>query len=604
MEKKQINIRNFSIIAHIDHGKSTLADRLLELTHSIEQRLMKEQVLDSMDLERERGITIKASPVTIKYKAQNGEEYIFNLIDTPGHVDFTYEVSRSLAACDGALLVVDAAQGVQAQTMANFHLALDANLEIIPVLNKIDLLSADVDKTRAEIEEILCLPADEAIAVSAKSGLNVEKIPEAIVNLIPSPKGDSDAPLRALIFDSHYDSYRGVVPFIRIVDGSVKKGDKIRMFSSGKEFEVTEVGIFTPSLTPVSELSAGDVGYLNAQIKEIQNAKVGDTIILADKPVVTPLPGYRDITPMVFAGIYPIDPMDYNNLRDSLDKFKLNDAAITYEPESSAALGVGFRCGFLGLLHMEIVQERLEREFDLDLIATAPSVIYRVITKKGSEVIINNPTELPDPNTVEYIEEPFTKTVIMTPEDSVGAVMDLAQSRRGEFINMEYPYPGIALLTYDIPLSEIITDFFDVLKSRTKGYASMDYEITGYRRSDLVKMDIMVNKDRVDALSVIVHREFAEPRGRQLVEKMKEVIPRHQFAIPIQAALGARIIARSTVNALRKNVTAKCYGGDITRKRKLLEKQKEGKKRMRMVGSVNIPQDAFLAVLKREEDIN
>ena len=602
MNNNQKNIRNFSIIAHIDHGKSTLADRLLDLTHSIEERLMKDQMLDSMDLERERGITIKATAVTIKYKAEDGEDYIFNLIDTPGHVDFTYEVSRSLAACDGALLVVDAAQGVQAQTMANFHLALDNNLEIIPIINKIDLPAADVKKCTEEIEEILCLPADDAVAVSSKNGTNVELVPEAIVRLVPPPEGNPDGQLRALIFDSQYDSYRGVVPFIRVFDGTVKKGDTILMYSSGAEFEVTEVGIFTPGLTPVQELKAGDVGYLTAQIKEIKNAKVGDTITEAENPTETPLPGYRDVKPMVFAGLYPVEPMDLITLRESLEKFKLNDAALTFEPENSAALGMGFRCGFLGLLHMEIVQERLEREYGMNLIATAPSVVYILHGTDGKVTTIDNPSRLPDPTYIDFIEEPFAKLSVITPEESVGAVMDLAQGRRGEFINMEYPYHGIAMLTYEIPLSEIITDFFDVLKSKTRGYASMDYDLIGYRRSDLVRMDILVNKDKVDALSVIVHKDFAEPRGRVLVEKMKDVIPRHQFAIPIQATLGARIIARSTVKAFRKDVTAKLYGGDITRKRKLLEKQKKGKKRMRSFGTVNIPQDAFLAVLRREDE--
>ncbi|MCD4784573.1 MAG: translation elongation factor 4 [Candidatus Eremiobacteraeota bacterium] len=602
MKIGQENIRNFSIIAHIDHGKSTLADRLLEMTNSIDERHMKAQVLDSMDLERERGITIKATPVTIKYEANDGQEYIFNLIDTPGHVDFTYEVSRSLAACDGAILVVDAAQGVQAQTMANFHLALENDLEIMPVINKIDLPAADVNKTIQEIEEILSLPADDAVAVSARNGTNMEKIPEAVVRLIPSPKGDPDAPLKALIFDSDYDSYRGVVPFIRVFDGTVKKGDTIKMFSSKAEFEVGEVGIFSPQLTPVEELRPGFVGYLTAQIKDIKNAKVGDTITLAKNPVTEALPGYKALTPMVYAGLYPVEPMQFIALRDSLDKFKLNDAALTYEPETSAALGVGFRCGFLGLLHLEIVQERLEREFGLNLIATAPSVIYKIVKKDGEMIWIDNPKDLPDPNIIDRIEEPYTRTTLMTPDESVGQVIELAQGRRGDLVTMEYPYVGITLMTYDLPLSEIITDFFDTLKSKTRGYASMDYEITGYKPSDLVKMDILVNKDRVDALSTIVHRDHAEARGRQLVERMKEVIPRHQFAIPIQASLGARIVARSTVSSFRKNVTAGCYGGDISRKRKLLEKQKAGKKRMRQIGSVNIPQEAFLAVLKRGDE--
>ncbi|MCE1245779.1 MAG: translation elongation factor 4 [Firmicutes bacterium] len=602
MNYKRSNIRNFSIIAHIDHGKSTLADRLLEMTHSVEDRLMKDQMLDSMDLERERGITIKASAVTIKYKARDGQDYIFNLIDTPGHVDFTYEVSRSLAAGEGALLVVDAAQGVQAQTLANFYLALDNNLEIVPVINKIDLLSANVDKTKHEIEEILCLPAENAVAVSAKNGLNCEEVPEAIVKLIPPPPGDPDAQMRALIFDSHYDTYRGVIPFIRMMDGSVKKGDMIQMCSSGAKFEVTEVGIFSPELTPVDELLAGDVGYLTAQIKELSSAKVGDTITQAADPTTDPLPGYKEIKPMVYAGLYPVEPMDFITLRESLEKFKLNDAALTFEPETSAALGVGFRCGFLGLLHMEIVQERLEREYNLNLIATTPSVIYKVINTRGETIWIDNPTLLPDPTQIEYMEEPFTKTVIITPEEFTGAVMEIAQERRGEFINLEYPYHGIALLTYTIPLAEIITDFFDVLKSRTKGYASLDYEITDYQKSDLVKMEILVNKDKIDALSIIVFRGFAEIRGRDLVERLRDTIPRHQFSIPIQAAIGARIVARSDVKAFRKDVTAKLYGGDVTRKRKLLEKQKKGKKRMRMFGSVNIPQEAFLAALRRGEE--
>jgi GTP-binding protein LepA len=602
MKSRQNHIRNFSIIAHIDHGKSTLADRLLEMTHSIEERLMRDQMLDGMDLERERGITIKASPVTIKYMAKDGQEYTFNLIDTPGHVDFTYEVSRSLAACDGALLVVDAAQGVQAQTLANFHLALENCLEIIPIINKIDLPSADVKKTIEEIEEVLSLPADYAIPISAKSGQNVDLVPEAVVRHIPAPLGDPGGRMRALIFDSHYDTYRGVIPFVRMYDGRVKKGDFIMMHSSGARFEVTEVGIFTPALTPVEELKAGDVGYLTAQIKEIKNSRVGDTITLADDPTDDPLPGYREVKPMVYAGFYPIEPMDYNILRDSLEKLRLNDAALVFEPETSAALGFGFRCGFLGLLHMEIVQERLEREYNVDLIATAPSVVYILVNRKGEEGRIDNPANMPDPTEIESIEEPFAEALIMTPESTVGSVMDLAQGRRGEFVNMEYPYQGLALLTYHIPLSEIINDFFDVLKSKTRGYASLDYKIIGYRPSDLVKMDILVNKEKVDALSVIVHRDHAENRGRQLVDRMQDVIPRHQFEVPIQASLGSRIIARSTVKALRKNVLAKCYGGDITRKRKLLEKQKKGKKRMRQIGKVAISQEAFLAVLKRGDE--
>jgi len=597
---KQDNVRNFCIIAHIDHGKSTLADRLLEKTGTLSQREMAEQVLDSMDLERERGITIKSHPVTLHYHAQDGQRYQLNLIDTPGHVDFTYEVSRSLAACEGALLVVDAAQGVEAQTMANYYLAMGQNLAVVPVINKIDLPAADPDRVRHEIEEVLALPADAAVAISAKQGIGIDSVLEAVVQHIPPPRGDQARPLRALIFDSHFDQYRGVIPFFRVVDGEVRKGTEIRMMSTQSTFLVDEVGIFRPHQTPVEMLKAGDVGYLVAQIRQISDTRVGDTITLAQNGASEALAGYREVQPMVYCGLYPIDSVDYVNLKDALGKLKLNDAALIWEPETSVALGFGFRCGFLGLLHMEIVQERLEREFNLNLIATSPSVVYDIYCKDGSVKRIQNPTDLPGVQDIEFIEEPVVKATIITPEEYVGQIMDLSQGRRGVFENMEYPSEGRCTLYYELPLGEIITDFFDQLKSRTRGYASLDYEIRGHRQSDLVKLDVLVNSEKVDALSVIVHRDKAYYVGRALVEKLKEVIPRQQFEVPIQAALGGKIIARETVKALRKNVLAKCYGGDISRKRKLIEKQKEGKRRMKRVGNVEIPQEAFLAVLDLE----
>ncbi|MBX3166531.1 MAG: translation elongation factor 4 [Candidatus Eremiobacteraeota bacterium] len=594
------NVRNFCIIAHIDHGKSTLADRLLEMTGTLTKREMAEQVLDSMDLERERGITIKSHPVTLRYQAKDGVEYQLNLIDTPGHVDFTYEVSRSLAACEGALLVVDAAQGVEAQTMANYFLAMSQNLTIVPVINKIDLPAADPDRVRHEIEEVLALPADDAVAISAKQGIGIEDVLEAVVRLIPPPRGDKNKPLRALIFDSHFDQYRGVVPVFRVVDGEMRKGTKIRMMSTNSVFEVDEVGMFRPSQFPVESLKAGDTGYLTAQIRTISETRVGDTITLAEGGASEVLPGYREVQPMVYCGLYPIDSVDYVNLKDALGKLKLNDAALVWEPETSVALGFGYRCGFLGLLHMEIVQERLEREFNLNLIATSPSVIYDIHKKDGSVITIQNPTDLPPVNDIDYIEEPVVNATIITPELYVGQIMDLAQGRRGTFKNMEYPSDGRCTLHYELPLGEIITDFFDQLKSRTRGYASLDYEMAGTRQSDLVRLDILVNAEKVDALSVIVHTDKAYYVGRALTEKLKEVIPRQQFEVPIQATLGSKVIARENVKALRKNVLAKCYGGDISRKRKLLEKQKEGKKRMKRVGNVEIPQEAFLAVLDLE----
>lgn len=596
---QQSHVRNFCIIAHIDHGKSTLADRILEMTGTLTAREMSAQVLDSMDLERERGITIKSHPVTIKYTAENGELYQLNLLDTPGHVDFTYEVSRSLAACEGALLVVDAAQGVEAQTMANYYMAVAQDLHIIPVINKIDLPAADPERVKFEIEEVLALPADEAVLISAKNGIGIEGVLEAIVKHVPPPKGDPDAPLRALIIDSHYDQYRGVVPLFRVVDGEVRQGTEVNMMMTGKNFKVDEVGVFAPAQKPVDVLTAGSVGYLVAQIREIHDTKVGDTITLAGKKKATePLPGYREVISMVFCGLYPIDSKDYEDLRDALGKLTLNDAALVYEPETSVALGFGFRIGFLGLLHMEIIQERLEREFNLELIATAPSVIYDVYLKDGEMVKIQNPYDLPSTGDIERIEEPVVSATILCPEEYTGAVMELCQQRRGEFINMTYPSDGRASIEYLIPLGEIITDFFDQLKSRSRGYASLDYEMAGVQASDLVRLDILVNKEKVDALSIICHRDKAFYVGRALADRLKEVIPRQQYEVPIQAALGAKVIARETVKALRKNVLAKCYGGDISRKRKLLEKQKKGKKRLKMVGSVEIPQEAFLAVLK------
>lgn len=598
----QNHVRNFCIIAHIDHGKSTLADRILERTNAIDKRDMMDQVLDSMDLERERGITIKSHPVTLYYTAKNGELYQLNLLDTPGHVDFTYEVSRSLAACEGALLVVDASQGVEAQTLANYQMALDQGLEVVPVINKIDLPSADPDRVVHEIEEVLALPASDACLVSAKQNIGIDELMEAIVGQIPPPKGDLNKPLRALIFDSRYDKYRGVVPFFRVVDGQVRKGDIVRMMSTGKEYQVDEVGIFTPGPRPAEVLKAGDVGYLVAQIRNIEETRVGDTLTFAKDGASEALPGYRPAVPMVYSGLYPIDPLDYNNLRDALSKLKLNDAALVWEPETSVALGFGYRCGFLGLLHMEIVQERLEREFDLDLIATAPSVIYTIRNKDGSTKLIQNPSDFPAGEQQMIIEEPIVLATIIVPEDYVGPIMELCQGRRGIFMDMEYPSPGRAMIHYELPLSEIITDFFDQLKSRTRGYASFDYELCGARQSDLVRLDILVNGQKVDALSIIVHRERAYAAGRDLAERLKEVIPRQMFEVPIQACLGGKILARETVKAMRKNVLAKCYGGDISRKRKLLEKQKEGKKRMKRIGNVDIPQEAFLAVLKKDDE--
>ncbi|KIY21085.1 MULTISPECIES: translation elongation factor 4 [Mesobacillus] len=599
---RQSKIRNFSIIAHIDHGKSTLADRILEKTNALTAREMKDQLLDSMDLERERGITIKLNSVQLKYKARNGEIYTFHLIDTPGHVDFTYEVSRSLAACEGAVLVVDAAQGIEAQTLANVYLAIDNNLEIVPVINKIDLPNADPERVRNEIEEVIGLDASEAVLASAKAGIGIEEILEQIVEKIPAPQGDPDAPLKALIFDSLYDAYRGVVTYIRVVDGTVKVGDKIKMMATGKEFEVTEVGVFTPKATPVVELNAGDVGFLTAAIKNVGDTTVGDTITNAKNGAVEALPGYRRLNPMVYCGLYPIDTAKFNDLRDALEKLELNDSALQFEPETSQALGFGFRCGFLGLLHMEIIQERIEREFKIDLITTAPSVIYDVIMTDGTEIKVDNPSNLPDPQKINRVEEPYVKATMMAPNDYVGAIMELCQEKRGIFIDMQYMDESRVNIVYEIPLSEIVYDFFDQLKSNTKGYASFDYELIGYKPSKLVKMDILLNAEKVDALSFIVHNDFAYERGKIIVEKLKELIPRQQFEVPIQAAIGQKIVARSTIKAMRKNVLAKCYGGDISRKRKLLEKQKEGKKRMKQVGSVEVPQEAFMAVLKMDDN--
>ena len=597
---QQKNVRNFCIIAHIDHGKSTLADRILEMTKAIQEREMTSQVLDSMDLERERGITIKLQAVRLTYQAQDGQEYILNLIDTPGHVDFSYEVSRSLAACEGALLVVDASQGIEAQTLANLYLALEHDLEIIPVINKIDLPNADPDRVKAELEDSIGLDSSEAILVSAKTGQGIDQILEAIVQRIPAPKGDPDDCLRALIFDSHYESYRGAIAYVRVVDGTIKVGDQIQMMSSKRNFEVTELAVFQPEMTPVKSLSAGEVGCVIASMKDVKDTRVGDTITHANRPAVEPLAGYRPVKPMVYCGLYPVVNEEYTALRDALDKLQLNDAALTYEAESSAALGFGYRCGFLGLLHLEIIQERLEREFGLELVTTAPSAIYRIHLTDGTSIEIDNPANFPPVQKIDYIEEPFVRASIMVPEDFVGAVMELCQDKRGTFINMEYITTERARLEYELPLSEILMDFFDRLKSRTKGYASLDYEVIGYRESDLVKVDILLNGNPVDALSCIVHRERAETRGRALAEKLKEVIPRQQFEIPIQAAIGNKIIARETVRALRKDVLAKCYGGDISRKRKLLEKQKAGKKRMKSLGNVEVPQEAFMAILQVE----
>ena len=600
--KRQQNIRNFSIIAHIDHGKSTLADRILEQTKALTSREMKAQLLDSMDLERERGITIKLNAVQLNYRAKNGEDYTFHLIDTPGHVDFTYEVSRSLAACEGAILVVDAAQGIEAQTLANVYLALDNELEILPVINKIDLPAADPERVRGEIEEVIGLDASEAVLASAKAGIGIEEILEQIVEKVPAPTGDPEAPLKALIFDSLYDPYRGVVAYIRVMEGTVRPGDKILMMATGKEFEVIEAGVFTPKATLRDELTVGDVGFLTASIKNVGDTRVGDTITHVANPATESLPGYRRLNPMVYCGLYPIDTSKYNDLRDALEKLELNDAALQFEPESSQALGFGYRCGFLGLLHMEIIQERLEREFNIDLITTAPSVIYDVHMTDGQIKKVDNPSMMPDPQKIDRIEEPYVKATIMVPNDFVGVVMELCQKKRGNFMTMDYIDKTRVSIIYEVPLSEVVYDFFDQLKSGTKGYASFDYELIGYKPSKLVKMDILLNAEQVDALSFIVHNDFAYERGKIIVEKLKKLIPRQQFEVPIQAAIGQKIVARSTISAIRKNVLAKCYGGDISRKRKLLDKQKEGKKRMKQVGSVEVPQEAFMAVLKMDED--
>ena len=601
--ERQNKIRNFCIVAHIDHGKSTLADRLLELTGEVSERDMEEQLLDNMDLERERGITIKAHAVTLKYKRDDGEIYTLNLIDTPGHVDFNYEVSRSLAACEGAILIVDASQGIEAQTLANTYLAIDHDLEVVPVINKIDLPSAQPEMVINEIEDVIGIPAEDAPQVSAKTGLNVESVLEEIVEKIPSPTGDENAPLKALIFDSYYDSYKGVIVYVRIKEGTVKPGDRIRMMATGAEFDVVEVGVMHPAgLVPNKGLAAGDVGYIAASIKNIQDTRVGDTITTVKNAAAEPLPGYKKVNPMVYSGIYPADGAQYEDLKDALSKLQLNDAALMFEPETSVALGFGFRCGFLGLLHMEIIQERLEREYNLDLVTTAPSVIYKVYKTNGEMVWVDNPTNLPDPAEIDYMEEPMVKATIMVPKDYVGNVMELCQERRGIYKDMTYMDASRAEIFYELPLNEIIYDFFDALKSRTKGYASFDYELCGYTRSNLVKLDILLNGEMVDALSFIVHKDSAYSRGRKMAEKLKEAIPRQLFEVPIQAAVGSKIIARETVRAMRKDVLAKCYGGDITRKKKLLEKQKEGKKRMKAVGSVEIPQEAFMAILSVDDE--
>lgn len=599
----QSHIRNFCIIAHIDHGKSTLADRMIELTGTLTSREMQAQVLDNMDVERERGITIKSQAVRLIYHAKNGEEYIFNLIDTPGHVDFNYEVSRSLAACDGAVLVVDAAQGVEAQTLANVYLAIDHDLEVLPVINKIDLPSADPERVAQEIEDVIGIEAMDAPRISAKTGQNVDQVLEEIVHRLPAPEGDAKAPLQALIFDSVYDSYRGVIVFMRVKEGSIKAGDIVRFMDSGAEVGVVEVGYFgAGQFIPCDELSAGMVGYFTASIKNIQDARVGDTVTLRDNPADEPLPGYKKVQPMVYCGVYPTDSARYPDLRDALLKLQLNDASLQFEPETSQALGFGFRCGFLGLLHLEVIQERLEREYDLDLVTTAPGVVYHVYKTDGTMIELTNPSNLPDPSEIDYMEEPIVSAEIMVTKDYIGPIMDLCQERRGEYISMEYVEANRALLKYDLPLNEIIYDFFDVLKSRSRGYASFDYEFKGYQRSKLVKLDILVNKEQVDALSFIVYEGTSYERGKKMCEKLKENIPRHMFEIPIQAAIGSKVIARETVRAYRKDVLAKCYGGDISRKKKLLEKQKEGKKRMRQVGNVEIPQEAFMSVLKLDTD--
>ncbi|SHJ79100.1 translation elongation factor 4 [Paramaledivibacter caminithermalis] len=600
LENRQSKIRNFCIIAHIDHGKSTLADRLIEKTGLLTEREMKDQILDTMDLERERGITIKLQASRLVYK-KNGKEYILNLIDTPGHVDFNYEVSRSLAACEGAILVVDATQGVEAQTLANVYLAVEQDLEIVPVINKIDLPSARPDEVKKEIEDVIGIEAHHAPLISAKEGLNIEDVLEAIVEYIPSPEGDEEASLKALIFDSYYDSYKGAVAYVRIKQGSVKRGDKIMMMSSGKTFEVNEVGVFAPGPRPIDMLQAGDVGYITASIKDVKNCRVGDTITNANDPCDKALPGYKKATPMVYCGIYPAEGEKVENIRDALEKLQLNDAALEFEPETSVALGFGFRCGFLGLLHMEIIQQRLDREFDLDIITTSPGVIYKVTKTNGEVLMIQNPTNLPDQSEILYMEEPIVDAKIMVPNDYVGNVMELCQERRGIMLNMEYIDDRRLIMNYELPLNEVIYDFFDALKSKTRGYGSLDYEFKKYVKSDLVKMDILLNKEVIDAFSLIVHESKAYSRGRVICERLREVIPRHMFAIPIQASIGNKVIARETIRALRKDVLAKCYGGDISRKRKLLEKQKEGKKKMRQLGSVEVPQEAFLSVLKYDE---
>ncbi len=594
-------IRCFSIVAHIDHGKSTLADRLIDRAGTVDRRAMREQYLDSMDLERERGITIKASAVRLPYRAQDGEEYILNLIDTPGHVDFSYEVSRALQACEGALLVVDASQGVEAQTIANYHLATDQGLTIIPVINKIDLASADVERVKGEIEDVLELPADDAVPISARAGLGIDELLEAIVHRLPPPEGDPDAPLQALIFDSRFDPYRGAVAYVRVVEGTLRSGDAIRMMSTERTFEVDELAVFTPMPKTVQELGPGDVGTIFASIRSVMDTRVGDTVTTARGGAESPLPGFQPAKPMVFSGLYPVDTNDYGDLRDALEKLQLNDAALSFEPETSAALGLGFRCGFLGLLHMQIVQERLEREFNIDLICTAASVIYQVMTTDGNILEVHNPAYLPEPAKIEVIEEPMVKATIMTPPEYVGPCLDLAQNRRGELVTMEYVTPLRTMIVYNLPLGEILHDFFDVLKSRSRGYATLDYEMIGYTASDLVKIDLMINGDKVDALSAILHRSVAQERGRELCDRLKSILGRQQFEIRIQAAIGSNILASARLSALRKDVTAKCYGGDITRKRKLLEKQKEGKKRMKQIGQVEIPQEAFLAVLRSDE---
>lgn len=600
--ERQKYIRNFSIIAHIDHGKSTLADRLIEKTGLLTQREMKDQILDSMDLERERGITIKLNSTRLVYKAKDGHEYLLNLIDTPGHVDFTYEVSRSLAACEGAILVVDATQGVEAQTLANVHLADEQGLTIVPVLNKIDLPSARPEEIIHEIEEVIGILAEDAPRISAKEGLNIEDVLEKIVADVPPPTGDEEAPLKALIFDSYYDSYKGAVAYVRIMEGSVKKGDKILMMATGKKFEVVEVGISVPGPFPIDELKAGDVGYITASIKNVKDCRVGDTITSSIKPTEVALPGYKKATPMVYCGIYPAEGQSYDEIRDALEKLQLNDAALSFEPETSVALGFGFRCGFLGLLHLEIIEQRIDREFDLDIIATAPSVIYRVTKNDGEVLMIQNPTNLPPVTEIKMMEEPIVKANIIVPNEYVGNIMDLCQSRRGDMTHMDYLDPKRVVLHYELPLNEVIYDFFDALKSKTRGYGSLDYEFLEYRVSDLVKMDILLNKELIDAFSMIVHKTKAESRGRIICERLKEVIPRQMFVIPIQAAVGSKVIARETISALRKDVLAKCYGGDISRKKKLLEKQKEGKKKMRQLGNVEVPQQAFLSVLKFDEN--